>query len=114
MKSVVLSPSVTLTLGSRSYQNNLIYDANMSVLYCIDQEGVKLFGTSPIHVYRVSPEKGRMEHIALVEFHTGKDDLITYREVTQKLQDMFPRREWHNPCVCFSALFLLEVLCTLF
>lgn len=96
----VLAPSVILTLESRNYKNTIIYGPDMNILYWIEQEGSKILGTNPIHVYRASL-KGTRQEVAVMEFHSSKTDLVTYRDTTQKLKEMFPRRRWYSSCVIF-------------
>lgn len=91
--TALTSPSVTLTLESNNYKNTIVYGPDMNIMYWIETEGGKMFGTNPTQIYRSSP-KGSRELIAVLEFHRYSATHITYQGETRDLGDLFPKKSW--------------------
>lgn len=72
-------------------------------MYWIEQAGDKTLGTNPIHIYRASPQQGTREEVAIIQFRSAKQALITYQGATRKLKEIFPKKRWFSTCVIVIA-----------
>lgn len=90
------TPSISLTLASEDFKNNIIYGPNNDVLYWIETAKPKLLGMgspSPTFIYRPSARGGR-DLVAEFQFHRISPATISYQGVTRELTDMFPKKGW--------------------